>query len=169
MTTHIALLRGVNVGGKTEIAMADLRAMLADLGFADPRTLLQSGNAVFQSDKLTGADLECLLEVETEKRLGLKTDFFVRTPEEWREVIANNPFPDEAKSDPSHLVVVFLNKAPDGRGGAAGRHQGPGDRARRGPAGVHHLSGRDRESELTITVIEKKLGSRGTGRNWNTS
>ena len=115
MTTRIALLRGINVGGKTKVAMADLRAMLADLGFGDPRTLLQSGNLVFRSDKLTGADLERLLEVETEKRLGLKTDFFVRTPEEWEAVIANNPFPGEAESDPSHLVVLFVKSAPDAK------------------------------------------------------
>jgi uncharacterized protein (DUF1697 family) len=170
MTTHIALLRGVNVGGKTKVAMADLRAMLADLGFGDPRSLLQSGNLVFRSDKLTGADLERLLEVETEKRLGLKTDFFVRTPEEWKKVIANNPFPDEAESDPSHLVVMFLNQAPAAgdvkalQAAIVGRET---VRAAGRQAYIVYPDGIG-ESKLTITVIEKKLGSRGTGRNWNT-
>ena len=149
MTTRIALLRGVNVGGKTKIAMADLRAMLADLGFGEPRTLLQSGNAVFRSDKLTGSDLERLLETETEKHLGLKTDFFVRTPEEWREVPSRTtPSPTRPRgSRSSRHHVPEQGAGCRGRGGAAGRHQGPGDRARRGPAGVHHLSGRDRGIE----------------------
>jgi len=170
MTTHIALLRGVNVGGKTKIAMADLRAMLADLGFGEPRTLLQSGNAVFRSDKLTGADLERLLEMETEKRLGLKTDFFVRTPEEWKEVLASNPFPEEAKSDPSHLVVMFLNRAPDAADVAALQAAIKGREVVRAAGRQAYLVYPDGigESKLTISVIEKKLGSRGTGRNWNT-
>jgi uncharacterized protein (DUF1697 family) len=170
MTTHIALLRAVNVGGKTKIAMADLRDLLTQLGFADPRTLLQSGNAVFRSDKLTGADLERLLEVETEKRLGLKTDFFVRTPEEWKEVVANNPFPGEAKSDPSHLVVMFLNKAPAAKDVEALQAAIKGREVVRAAGRQAYIVYPDGigESKLTLTVIEKKLGSRGTGRNWNT-
>ena len=170
MTTHIALLRGVNVGGKTKIAMADLRELLTQLGFADPRTLLQSGNAVFRSDELTGADLERLLETETEKRLGLKTDFFVRTPEEWKEVLANNPFPEEAKSDPSHLVTLFLNRAPDAADVAALQAAIKGREVVRAAGRQAYIIYPDGigESKLTITVIEKKLGSRGTGRNWNT-
>jgi uncharacterized protein (DUF1697 family) len=170
MTTHIALLRGVNVGGKTKVAMADLRAMLADLGFGDPRSLLQSGNLVFRSDKLTGAGLERLLEAETEKRLGLKTDFFVRTPEEWEAVIANNPFPGEAESDPSHLVVMFLNKAPEAKDVEALQAAIAGREIVRASGRQAYITYPDGigDSKLTITVIEKKLGSRGTGRNWNT-
>src|SRR4029077_16764688 len=83
MTTHIGLLRGINVGGNKKVAMADLRGFLADLGFGEPRTLLQSGNVVFRSDSLTGAELERRLDSEAEARLGLKTGVFVRTPEEW--------------------------------------------------------------------------------------
>ncbi|MFY9825452.1 MAG: DUF1697 domain-containing protein [Thermoanaerobaculia bacterium] len=112
MTTHIALLRGVNVGGNKMVAMADLRALLTELGFTEPRTLLQSGNLVFRSEALTGADLERLLDAETEKRLGLKTEFFVRTPEEWQAAVESNPFPDEAERDPGRLIVMFLKKAP---------------------------------------------------------
>jgi uncharacterized protein (DUF1697 family) len=150
--------------------MADLRDLLTQLGFAEPRTLLQSGNAVFRSDKLTGAGLERRLETETEKRLGLKTDFFVRTPEEWKEVIANNPFPDEAKSDPGHLVVMFLNKPPDAADVAALQAAIKGREVVRAAGRQAYITYPDGigESKLTITVIEKKLGSRGTGRNWNT-
>jgi uncharacterized protein (DUF1697 family) len=170
MTTHIALLRGVNVGGKAKVAMADLRAMLADLGFGDPRSLLQSGNLVFRSDKLTGAGLERLLEAETEKHLGLNTDFFVRTPEEWEAVIANNPFPEEAERDPSHLVVMFLNKEPEAKDVEALQAAITGREIVRAAGRQAYITYPDGigDSKLTITVIEKKLGSRGTGRNWNT-
>src|SRR5438132_6751422 len=112
MTTHIALLRGINVGGRKLIAMSDLRDLLEALGFAGARSLLQSGNLVFQSDKRTGAKLEQLLEAETAKRLQATVDYFVRTADEWDAVVARNPFPDEAERDPSHLLVMFLKEMP---------------------------------------------------------
>jgi uncharacterized protein (DUF1697 family) len=108
MVIHMALLRGVNVGGQ-------LRALLGELGFAGARSLLQSGNLVFRSDARTGADLEILLERESAKRLDLRTDFLVRTAEEWGAVVARNPFRDEAERDPGHLVVMFLKGAPSAK------------------------------------------------------
>ena len=107
MTLHAALLRGVNVGGRTKVAMADLRALCADLGFADVRSLLQSGNLVFR-DGRAGSKLETLLETEIAKRLGLKTVVFTRTGAEWSAIVDRNPFPDEAARDPGHLVVMVL-------------------------------------------------------------
>src|SRR5437762_10056983 len=115
MTIHIALLRGINVGGHKQVAMSDLRDLLTQLGFKDGRSLLQSGNLVFRSNARTGVNLERLLEAEAEKRLGLRTDFLVRSAEEWKAVVARNPFPDEAERDPAHLLVVFLKDAPDGK------------------------------------------------------
>jgi uncharacterized protein (DUF1697 family) len=170
MTTHIALLRGVNVGGNKKVAMSDLRDLLTQLGFDDPRTLLQSGNVVFRSDALTSSDLERLLDAEAEKRLGLKTEFFIRTPEEWKEVIANNPFPEEAERDPSHLVVMFLRKAPDARDVEALQAAITGREIVRAAGRQAYIVYPDGigDSRLTITVIEKRLGTRGTGRNWNT-
>src|SRR5580704_15373637 len=107
-TIHIALLRGVNVGGHRTVAMSDLRDLITDLGFSDARTLLQSGNLVFRGNGSGGAALEQLLETEAAKRLGLEADFLIRSAEEWKDVVARNPFPKEAERDPSHLVVVFL-------------------------------------------------------------
>jgi uncharacterized protein (DUF1697 family) len=170
MTTHIALLRGINVGGNKKVAMADLREFLAQLSFGEPRTLLQSGNVVFRSERLHGAELERLLDAEAETRLGLKTEFFVRTPEEWREVIANNPFPGEAESDPSHLVVMFLKRAPEAADVEALQAAIAGREVVRAVGRQAYITYPDGigDSRLTINVIEKKLGSRGTGRNWNT-
>jgi uncharacterized protein (DUF1697 family) len=170
MTTHIGLLRGINVGGNKKVAMADLRAFLADLGFGEPRTLLQSGNVVFRSDSLTGTELERRLDVEAEARLGLKAEFFVRTPEEWREVIASNPFPEEAESDPGHLVVMFLKRAPDVGAVEALQAAVVGREVVRAAGRQAYITYPDGigDSRLTINVIEKKLGTRCTGRNWNT-
>ena len=104
---HAGKLRAINVAGKRMVPMADLRAMIESLGFK-ARTLLQSGNIVL-GGRGSGAKLEALLESETEKRLGLKTEYLVRSSVEWDDLVANNPFPAEAKADPGHLVVLALN------------------------------------------------------------
>src|ERR1700691_6060260 len=102
---HIALLRGVNVGGHRAVAMSDLRDLITDLGFSDARTLLQSGNLVFRGDGRTSAALEQLLETEAAKRLGLQADFLVRSADEWKDVVARNPFPKEAERDPRRFAA----------------------------------------------------------------
>ncbi|MBC8065861.1 MAG: DUF1697 domain-containing protein, partial [Chlorobia bacterium] len=113
MRTHIALLRGINVGGNKMVPMKELKAMFVDLGFKDAVTLLQSGNVVFSGKGKSRDDLENLLAGQTEKRLGVKCDYFVRTIEEWDEIIASNPFPKEAEEDPSHLLVAVQRDKPD--------------------------------------------------------
>ena len=150
--------------------MADLRGLLAELGLEDGKSLLQSGNLVFRSDAGTSTQLERLLEDAAQKRLGLETDFFVRTAADWKAVIAGNPFPEEAQRDPGHLLVMFLKKAPDRE------HTTSLQRAIKGrevvrikdrQAYIVYPDGIGR-SRLTTAVIEKSLGTRGTGRNWNT-
>jgi uncharacterized protein (DUF1697 family) len=91
MRTHIALLRGINVGGHNKIAMADFRDLCGRLGFEDPRTLLQSGNVVLRSVSHSASQLELQLETETEKSFGLQIHFFVRTIDEWREIKYREP------------------------------------------------------------------------------
>jgi uncharacterized protein (DUF1697 family) len=167
---HVALLRGVNVGGRKLVSMADLRDLLAALGFAEARSLLQSGNLVFRGGTKVGAQLERWLEAETAKRLSLDTVFFVRTAEEWKAVIAQNPFPQEAARGPAHLVVMFLRDAPDAnavralQGAITGREV---VRAKGRHAYIVYPDGIG-PSRLTIDIIEKRLGTRATGRNWNT-
>lgn len=170
MTVHVALLRGVNVGGHNPVAMADLRDLCARLEFHDVRSLLQSGNLVFRTDARRGPALERLLEADVEKRLGLKTTFFVRTAEEWRAVVARNPFREEARRDPSHLLVMFLKDAlamgavEALRAAITGREV---VRAAGREAYIVYPDGVGR-SRLTGSLIERKLGTCGTARNWNT-
>jgi uncharacterized protein (DUF1697 family) len=72
--------------------MTDLRNFIAEVGLQDCRSLLQSGNLIFTSSVRTGAELERFLESEAADRLSLDVDFFVRTPEEWKSIIRQNPF-----------------------------------------------------------------------------
>ena len=170
MTACIALLRGINVGGRNQVAMSDLRDLLAGLGFVAPRSLLQNGNLVFRSDREPGVELEHLLEEATAERLDLRTDFFIRTADEWAGVIAHNPFRAQAERDPNHLVVMFLKHAPSQTAVAALRAAVTGPelvRADGRQAYITYPAGIGR-SRLTTTLIEAKLGARGTVRNWNT-
>src|SRR5256885_1423977 len=86
--------------------MADLRAIFRELGFPDAQTVLQSGSVVFSSDR-GFSELEAGIEKTALERLGLKGEVHVRTQEDWSKVIRANPFPEDAASDPSHLLVSF--------------------------------------------------------------
>jgi uncharacterized protein (DUF1697 family) len=170
MTIQIALLRGVNVGGHQAVAMSDLRNLATELGFGGARSVLQSGNLVFRCDARTGVDLENVLERDAEKRLGFHADFFIRSAKEWREVVARNPFRKDAERDPGHLVVMFLKSAVNAKNAKVLQAPIAGSEIVR--ADGRHLyivypDGIGR-SRLTNALIEKKLGIRGTARNWNT-
>ena len=170
MTSYIALLRAVNVGGNNLVAMAELRDLFAGVDCVGARTLLQSGNVVFRSAERSAADLEKRLEAEALRRLGLRTTFFVRDAGEWAEIIAGNPFHEQAARDPGHLLVMFLKDSPQPAAVEALRA------AIKGPEIIHAAARRayivypdgTGRSRLTNTLIDAKLGTRGTGRNWNT-
>ncbi len=170
MTVHIALLRAINLAGRNPVAMADLRNLLSQLGFHDPRSLLQSGNLVFRSDTRNAAALERILEAEAAKRLGLETDFFVRSAAEWGAIVTGNPFPEEARRDPQHLLVICLKDAPAAGAVRALREAIPGREVVRTDGRAAYIVYPDGvgRSRLTSALLEKKLGTRGTGRNWNT-
>jgi uncharacterized protein (DUF1697 family) len=149
--------------------MTDLRNFITKVGLQDARSLLQSGNLIFTSNVRTGAELERFLESEAAERLSLEVDFFVRTPEEWKTVIRQNPFRKEAERDPKHLVVLFLKSAPDAEDVAALQADIKGAEtvtAKGKQAYIFYPNGIGR-SKLTTAMIEKRLG-RGTARNWNT-
>jgi uncharacterized protein (DUF1697 family) len=170
MTRFIGLLRAVNIGPHNQVSMAALRTLLIKLRFDDPRTLLQSGNVVFGADKREPTDLEHVLAAEVEKMLGVATDFFVRTAAEWAEIVASNPYIKEAELDPSHLILMAFKDKPTDHAGQELQS------AIKGPEQVTigerhgyivYPDGIGR-SKLTTAIIERKLATRATGRNWNT-
>jgi uncharacterized protein (DUF1697 family) len=168
MTTYIGLLRAINLAGVNRVAMSDLRELLTRLGFSDVKTLLQSGNVVFRSR--ARANVEKTLESAVRADLGVTTEFFVRSSAEWDALVEANPFPKEAQRDPGHLLTLVLKDAPDqGRvkdlqKAIVGREV---VRAEGRQAYIVYPDGVGR-SRLSMAIIEKKLGTRGTARNWNT-
>jgi uncharacterized protein (DUF1697 family) len=170
MPTYVALLRAVNLGPHNKVGMADLRALLTGLGMQAAQTLLQSGNVVFRGADRATAELEHLLEAAAAKRLGLATDILVRSGKEWKAIIAGNPFPKEAREDPSHLLAMPLKDAPPRADVRALQNAIVGREmvnVRGRCAYIVYPDGIGR-SRLTTALIEKMLESRGTGRNWNT-
>lgn len=170
MTMRIALLRGVNVGGAKKVAMADLKAMIEALGFAEVKTLLQSGNVVFRAGGETEADLEALLEAETEKRLGLKTSYLVRDAAQWRAIIDANPFPEEAQAEPSRtLVTVGRAAMPAEALDAVRAVMRPHEKLEAVERQVYAWFGEGMGQSKAAEVLNRKAAkAAATGRNWNT-
>lgn len=104
---YCALLRAVNVGGR-KVAMKELRAAAEALGFSDVRTLIASGNLVFETGKTAPAKLETKLETAIQETFGLFSEVMIRTPAELADIIQHNPFPGEAATAPSSLVAILF-------------------------------------------------------------
>ena len=159
MTSYIALLRAVNVGGTGKLAMSDLIALCKKVGFANPRTYIASGNVLFES-RLPEPKVKAALEKQLAAFNGKPAQILVRTAAEMAAVVAANPFPDCA---PNRTVAIFLNAAP------------PADT-------LQHITGKaDEEIQLGVREIYVHYGSgmaktklkipaakTGTGRNMNT-
>ena len=166
MAKHVALLRAVNVGGRGSLAMADLRKVAEGLGYGEVKTLLQSGNLVFDA-KGKAAALERALEaaLKTATRHRRRISWCARA-RELDAIIAANPFPDEAKSDPGHLVVMVLKDRVTAKAVAALQESVKGREIIR-PAGrelyITYPDGIGR-SKLTGSLIEKKLAIRAAPR-----
>lgn len=107
MTSCIALLRGINVGRAKRIAMAELRALIEELGFTEVRTLLNSGNVVFRATRQNGGKVAAAIAAAIASRFGLAVSVVVLTDTELDAIIAENPLP-QAGHDPSKMVVAFL-------------------------------------------------------------
>ena len=167
---YAAMLRAVNLPGYGKVGMAALRDCVENAGCANARTLLQSGNVVFESTARKAQAVEELLEKAAAKELGLAPEFFVRSGAELNRILSENPFPKMAKHDPGHLLVLFLKEAVTAAT-VAELQKAIRDRELVRGAGrevyVAYPDGVGR-SRLTTAMIEKKLGTRATGRNWNT-
>ena len=113
MTTCIAFLRGINVGGKNRLPMKDLSLIFEAAGCDNVRTYIQSGNVVFNSPAMDASDLAVRVKKEIETRHGFTPPIFLLRPDELREVVGSNPYP-EAVSEPKSLHLVFLDEVPQG-------------------------------------------------------
>ncbi len=110
MASHVALLRGINVGGRNKVPMAELREVVASLGHTGVSTYIQSGNVLFSTGETDAGKLAAALEAAISERFGLWAAVVVLSRDELAAVLAANPYPDEP--NPRLVHVVFLNAEP---------------------------------------------------------
>ncbi len=168
-TTHVALLRGINVGGKNRITMADLSSVFVAAGCGGVRTYIQSGNVVFEAAARTASGLATAISARLEQDFALRSPVVLRTASELAEVARGNPFLSRGQSeDIAH--VMFLADLPDP---AAARALDP----KRSPPDAFEIVGRDvylscpngiAKTKLTNAYFDSKLKTVSTGRNWRT-
>ena len=166
--THVALLRGINVGGKNMLPMKDLVSIFAAAGCTDVRTYIQSGNVIFKAP--AGAPgIADGIAAKIEKQFGFRIPIILRTSQQLLQTIRNNPFLASV-SDHRWLHVYFLAHPPNARaiGGL--------DTARSAPDVFHvlgqeiylHLPNGMGRSKLTNAYFDSKLSTTCTARNWAT-
>ena len=173
MQTFIALLRAVNVGGTGKIAMADLRALLKDLGHRNAETYIQSGNAVFDANgkaERIARDLASVLE----KHMGAPVGVMIRTNEDLCKVIKENPFAAEAAADGARVYACFLGGLAPSSAKAAldeivAKYPVRRDRFHlTGHTLYLHLPEGAAETKFSGRPLDRALGVMATARNWNT-
>ncbi len=150
--TFIALIRGINVGGNKKLSMADLKSVCESLGYTNVRTLLNSGNVLFDAKSAKAADIE--------KALPIEARVILRTPAELKKAIDRNPL----KGEPNRVMIMFL----DGAAKSDLDWDGPEEARVDGRHVYLYYPNGAGTSKLTNTFIERKLGVAGTTRNLNT-
>jgi uncharacterized protein (DUF1697 family) len=169
MKTLVALLRGINVGGKNRVPMSELKSELTALGLDDVVTYVQSGNVVFRAPARSREIIATNIEKRITKAYGLSVAVVVRTPAELARIAKANPFLDR-EADLSKLHVVFLDGRPTA--GAVAKldpERSPPDEFRVHGREIYlHLPNGSARTKLTLDYFERRLGVTATARNWKT-
>ncbi len=170
MSTHVALLRGVNVGGKNMLPMKDLAGILVDAGCADVRTYIQSGNAIFRAADSVLDGLPDRITGRIAKRFGYQIPVILRTTEQLAETIRQNPFL-KAGVDEKMLYVFFLADLPKAQAASSLdlKRSPPDTFVVRGREIYLHLPNGLGRSKLTNNYFDSKLATISTARNWRTA
>lgn len=165
--TWIALIRAIGPLTHVKMSMAALRAASAENGLGEVRTVLATGNILFSSGDGEKALARTLAGVIGS--FGLDNEVYLRRPEELAAALAFDPFPDAAKARPNHLLVLFLDKDVTKEAlDRLGDYRGPERFEAKGrELFIDYAEGVGR-SKLTPALLERRLGQKGTARNWNT-
>jgi uncharacterized protein (DUF1697 family) len=170
LTIYVAMLRGINVAGKKIVRMEDLRASFEALGFGRVRTYVQSGNVIFEGAKVPSDNLFETIPEKISKDFGFPIPVFLRTSDELKKIVRDNPFLNEKHMDHSRFHVTFLSALP-----ARDAEQKIG--ASNARPDQFHVSGREiylycpngyGRSKLSNNALEKALSVGATTRNWKT-
>jgi len=166
---YLALLRGINVGGKNKLPMDSLRDLFVAAGCGDVRTYIQSGNVIFNADPRVVASLPGVITAGIGERFGYQAPVIVRTATQMGDVVRHNPFIAEG-ADTDTLHVLFLADQPDARAVAAlDPDRSPPDTFNvRGQEVYLRLPNGVGRTKLTNAYVDARLATTSTGRNWRT-
>jgi uncharacterized protein (DUF1697 family) len=168
MNIRIAILRGINVGGKRKILMADLKSMCEKLELKNVKTYIQSGNLIFNSDR-QNSELENDLEKAITEKFGFNVPVIVRTEKEIETSINDNPFFDK-DADVKQLHLTFLKEKPSKENidkTLTYNYEPDKFKIDKKDAFIF-CAGKYHESKLTNNFFEKQLKVVATTRNWKT-
>jgi uncharacterized protein (DUF1697 family) len=169
LTTYLALLRGINVGGANKVPMRDLRTMFDALGYGNARTYLQSGNVLFERTSISSRKLIAEIEDAISKAFDLTITVLVRTQRELEGVAAANPWPtDGVKLSSLHVMFLAESASANAIKTLDFDRSPPDEFVVKGREIYLRYPNGSGRSKLTIDYFEKKLGTRATARNWNT-
>ena len=166
---YISLLRGINVSGQKRIQMADLAKVYESIKLSDVKTYIQSGNVVFSAPESLGEKLASKIEKAIQKAYGFKADVVLRTADEWLAILKSNPFLKKNKKPEDQLYVALLRETAEDKT----EELLPYCKAKEkfvfsGRELFLHYPEKFGTTKLTLQVMEKKLGTIATVRNWNT-
>ncbi len=167
--SHVALLRGINVGGKNRLPMPELAALFEGAGCTAVRTFIQSGNVLFAAPAALARRLPDEIASRIEKRHGLRVPVILRSAAALRQVAASNPFLG-AGAEPKRLHVAFLSAAPDRESVARldPARSPPDAFAVKGSEVYLSLPNGVGRTRLTNDYFDRMLSATSTLRNWNT-
>ncbi|MGI8552147.1 MAG: DUF1697 domain-containing protein [Dehalococcoidia bacterium] len=167
--TYLALLRGINVGGKNKLPMKDLLEIFVEAGCRDALGYIQSGNVIFNADPSVVASLAGVISAQIAGRFSYRVPVVLRTAEQIGEVIRNNPFV-EAGADEATLHILFLLELPpaDSVDGLDPDRSPPDAFSVRGREVYLRLPNGAGRTKLTNAYFDAKLSTTSTGRNWRT-
>jgi uncharacterized protein (DUF1697 family) len=170
MATWICLLRAINLGARNKVPMPALREALAEQGFTDVRTHVQSGNVVLSSRHRSVDAVASAVRTLVAERFDVDQPVVVRTPPQLHAVVAGNPFPKAALERPKVLHVVFLTGTPEADAAdALHTDELTRDVVRVVGADMYVDYGQDvHTSRLSPDYFQRRLGVAGTARNWRT-
>ena len=165
----VALLRGINVGGKNRMPMKELAALFVDAGCDDVRTYIQSGNVVFRTGPAEGEEISSIISASILSRFGYRVPVITRTGREFQTIVQANPFV-EAGADADKLHVFFLADLPDGaQVEALDPDRSPGDEfAVQGREIYLYCPNGVARTKLTNSYFDSRLSTTSTTRNWRT-
>lgn len=167
MPSYVALLRGVNVGGKNRLPMADLAAVVAELGCSNVRTYIQSGNVVFEAPAATAKRLPADLTAALEERLRLRVPVVMRSASEMAAVLAGSPFPAE-RTEWLHVGFLAGRPTPEALAALEPERFAPDQFAVVGSDVYLYYPNGLARSKMTNAYFDRALKTVSTVRNWRT-